>query len=96
VKNGQPRILSTRRANRKTTESLKRGRKGKYQRNNLILLLLNDGKMLAKIADFFCFFVSKVSYWCDQVEPQNLESLRDERMRGNPTKATDKYIEILL
>jgi transposase len=58
--------------------------------------LLNDGNTPAKIADFLGFFVNKVSYWCDQVEPENLESLRDERMRGNPKKATDKYIEILL
>jgi hypothetical protein len=28
--------------------------------------------------------------------PDNLESLIDERMKGNHKKATDKYIEILL
>jgi hypothetical protein len=37
-----------------------------------------------------------VSYWYAQGEPDNLESLRDERMKGNPKKTTDKYIEILL
>jgi len=58
--------------------------------------LLNDGKTPAKIANFLGGVVNKVSYWCEQVEPDNLESLRDERMRGNPKKATDKYIEILL
>ena len=29
-------------------------------------------------------------------DPDNLESLIDERMKGNPKKATDKYREILL
>jgi hypothetical protein len=37
-----------------------------------------------------------VSYGYAQGEPDNLESLRDERMKGNPKKTTDKYIEILL
>jgi transposase len=37
-----------------------------------------------------------VSYWCIHGDPDNLESLKDERMRGNHKKATDKYIEILL
>ena len=29
-------------------------------------------------------------------DPDNLESLKDERMKGNHQKATEKYIEILL
>jgi hypothetical protein len=57
--------------------------------------LLNDGKTPAKIAEYLGFLVNKVSYGCDQVEPDNLKSLRDERMKGNPKKAPDKYIEIL-
>jgi transposase len=58
--------------------------------------LLNDGKTPAKIAEYLGFSVNKVSYGCAQVEPENLKSLRDERLKGNPKKATDKYIEILL
>jgi transposase len=57
--------------------------------------LLNDGKTPAKIAEYLGVSVNKVSYGCDQVEPDNLKSLRDERMKGNPKKAPDKYIEIL-
>ena len=38
----------------------------------------------------------KVCYWCVHGDPDNLESLKDERMKGNYHKATDKYIEILL
>jgi transposase len=62
----------------------------------MILLWLNKEKKPAKIAEFFCCSVNKVSYWYAQGEPDNLESLRDERMKGNPKKTTDKYIEILL
>jgi hypothetical protein len=56
--------------------------------------LLKDGKTPAKIAEYLGFLVNKVFYGCDQVEPDNLKTLRDERMKGNPKKATDKYIEI--
>ena len=57
--------------------------------------MLNDGKTPAKIAEYLGFSVNKVSYGCDQIEPDNLKSLRDERMKGNPKKAQNKYIEIL-
>ena len=40
--------------------------------------------------------VNKVSYWCLKGDPDNLESLIDERMKGNHKKATDNYIKILL
>jgi transposase len=33
---------------------------------------------------------------CIHNDPDRLESLRDERMKGNHKKTTDKYIEILL
>jgi transposase len=58
--------------------------------------LLNDGKTQAKIAEFLGCSLNKVSYWCVHGDPENLESLKDERMNPNPKKATDKYIEILL
>jgi hypothetical protein len=32
---------------------------------------------------------------CVHGDPDNLESLKDERMKGNHKKATDKYLEIL-
>ena len=35
-------------------------------------------------------------YWCVHGDPDNLESLKDKRMKGNHQKATEKYIEILL
>ncbi|MEG4056638.1 MULTISPECIES: helix-turn-helix domain-containing protein [unclassified Microcoleus] len=62
----------------------------------MILLLLKDGKTQSKIADFLGCLVNKVSYWCLKGDPDHLESLIDERMKGNHKKAKDKYIEILL
>ncbi|MEG4577925.1 IS630 family transposase [Microcoleus sp. N3A4] len=48
------------------------------------------------MADFLGCSVNKVSYWCMKGDPDNLESLIDERMKGNHKKATDKYINLLL
>ena len=62
----------------------------------LILLLLNDGKIQSKIAEFLGCSVNKVSYWCVKGDPDNLESLIDESLKGNHKKVTDKYLEILL
>jgi hypothetical protein len=58
--------------------------------------LLKDGKTQYKIAEFLGCSVNKISYWCLKGDPDNLESLIDERMNVNHKKATDKYIEILL
>ena len=62
----------------------------------LILMLFDDGKTQAKIAEFIGCSVNKVSYWCIHGGTDNLESLKDDRMKGNHRKVTDKYIEILL
>lgn len=80
----------------KLKKALKEEENGKIRERILILLLLNDGKTQAKIAEFLGCSLNKVSYWCIHGDPENLESLKDERMRGNHKKATDKYIEILL
>lgn len=62
----------------------------------MILLLLNDGKNQYEIADFLCCSLKKVSYWCIHGDPENLESLKDKRMKGNYTKASEEYIKLLL
>ncbi|MBR8828364.1 MAG: helix-turn-helix domain-containing protein [Gomphosphaeria aponina SAG 52.96 = DSM 107014] len=62
----------------------------------LILLLMNDGKTQAEIADFLEISLKKVSYWCIHGDPDNLESLKDARMKGNNRKATDEYVALLL
>jgi transposase len=80
----------------KLQKALKEEENGDIRERILILLLLNDGKTQAKIAEFLGCSLNKVSYWCVHGDPENLESLKDERMKGNHKKATDKYIEILL
>ena len=62
----------------------------------LILLLRNDGKMQQEIADFLGCSLRKVAYWCAHGNPGDLESLNDERMKGNHHKATEEYINLLL
>lgn len=80
----------------KLQKALKEEENGDIRERILILLLLNDGKTQAKIAEFLGCSLNKVSYWCVHGDPENLESLKDERMKGNHKKATGKYIEILL
>ena len=80
----------------KLQTALKEEEKGNIREIILILLLLNDSKTQSTIAEFLGCSVNKVSQWCLKGDPDNLESLIDERMKGNHKKATDKYIEILL
>ena len=80
----------------KLQKALREEEKANIRERILILLLLNDGKTQSKIADFLGCSVNKVSYWCVKGDPDNLESLIDERMKGNHKKATDKYIDLLL
>jgi transposase len=77
-------------------KALKREQNGEIRERILILLLLNDGKTQKEIADFLGCSKNKVSSWCVHGDPDKLETLKDERMKGNYHKATDKYIEILL
>lgn len=62
----------------------------------LILLLRNDGKTQQEIAVFLGCSLRKVAYWCTHGDPSNLDSLTDERMKGNYHKATEAYIALLL
>ena len=80
----------------KLQKALKREENGDIRERILILLLLNDGKTQQEIAKFISCSKNKVCYWCVHSEPDNLESLKDERMKGNHQKATEKYREILL
>ena len=80
----------------KLQKALKREENGDIRERILSLLLLNDGKTQQKIAEFIGCSKNKVCYWCVHGDPDNLESLKDKRMKGNHQKATEKYIEILL
>ena len=62
----------------------------------LILLLMNDGKTYQEISDFLEISYPTVAYWAVHGDPDNLESLKDGREKGNFRKATKVYEELLL
>lgn len=62
----------------------------------LMLLLMNDGKTYQEITDFLGCSYRSVAYWCVHGDPENLNSLRDQRELGNYRKVTDKYIQLLM
>ena len=62
----------------------------------LIFLLLNTGNTQTQVAEILGCSVRTVAYWSVHGEPENLESLKDERMKGNHKKATPDYINKLL
>jgi len=64
----------------KLQKALREEEKANIREIILILLLLNDGKTPYKIAEFLGCSVNKLSYWCVKGNPDNLESLIDERM----------------
>lgn len=80
----------------KLQKALKEEENSELRERILILLLLNEGKTQAEIADFLGCGRKKVSYWCVHGDAENLETLKDKRMKGNHIKATEEYIKILL
>lgn len=62
----------------------------------LMLLLMNDGKTYQKISDFLGCSYRTVAYWCVHGNPDDLETLRDGRKKGNYHKATSEYINLLM
>ena len=62
----------------------------------LIFLLLNTGNTQIQVAEIIGCSVRTIAYWSVHGEPENLESLKDERMKGNYQKATPDYINKLL
>ena len=81
---------------KKLQQALKQEENGEIRERILILLLLNDGKTQKEIAKFIGCSHNKICFWCVHGDPDNLESLKDEKMKGNHHKATEKYREILL
>lgn len=77
-------------------KTLKKEDNGEIRERILILLLLNDGKTQQEIADFLGISKNTVCYWCVHGDGDNLETLKDKRMKGNHQKVTEKYQEILL
>jgi transposase len=62
----------------------------------LIFLLLNDGNTQAQTAALIGCSPRKIAYWSVHSDPDDLESFKDERMKGNYRKATEEYIKLLL
>ena len=81
---------------KKLQHALKQEENGEIRERILILLLLNDGKTQKEIAKFIGCSQNKICFWCVHGDPDNLESFKDDKMKGNHHKATEKYIEILL
>jgi transposase len=62
----------------------------------LIFLLLNSGNTQAQTAELIGCSLRKIAYWSIHGDPDQLESFKDNRMKGNYRKATEEYINLLL
>ena len=62
----------------------------------LIFLLLNSGNTQSQTAELIGCSLQKVAYWSIHGNPENLESFKDDRMKGNYRKPTEEYINLLL
>lgn len=81
---------------KKLQKAFKKEENSEIRERILILMLLDDGKTQAEIAEFIGCSLKKISIWCRRGDADNLESLKDQRMSGNYQKATEEYINLLL
>ena len=83
-----------------TKETLQQALKGHehpdIRQRALIFLLLNNGNTQAQTAELIGCSLRKVAYWSVHGNAENLDSFKDNRMKGNYRKATEKYINLLL
>lgn len=77
-------------------KALKDSDRSQFTQRILMLLLMNDGKTYQEISEFLGCSCRSVAYWCVHGDPDNLESLKDDRRKGNYQKATNEYIELLM
>ena len=77
-------------------KALKDSDRYEFTQRILMLLLMNDGKTYQEISEFLGCSYRSVAYWCVHGNPDNLESLKDDRRKGNHQKATNEYIELLM
>ena len=68
----------------------------RFREHALILLLKHDGKTYEQIADFIGCSYRTVAYWCVNGDPDNLDTMKDGREKGNYRKADPDYIKLLL
>ena len=81
---------------KKLQTALKESEDRLFRQRVLMLLLIYDGKTYAEISDFIGCAYRSVAYWCCHGDPDNLESLKDRRRKGNQKKAPQKYIDLLM
>ena len=62
----------------------------------MICLLLNNGNTQAQTAELIGCSLKKVAYGSIHGTPENLDSFKDDRMKGNYRKAPEEYINLLL
>jgi len=77
-------------------KALKQSDRSQLIQRILMLLLMNDGKTYQEISEFLGCSYRTIAYWCVHGDPDNLESLKDGREKGNYHKATNEYIELLM
>ena len=83
-------------AKKKLQKSLYESDSPHFTQKILMLLLMNDGKTYQEISAFLGCSYRTVAYWCVHGEPDDLETLRDGREKGNYRKATSEYIKLLM
>ena len=76
--------------------AIKESEDSHFRQRALMLLLMNDGKTYAQITEFIGCSYRSVAYWCCHGDPDNLESLKDQRKQGKKRKVTPQYVEILM
>jgi transposase len=90
-----PKFLSL--LQQETLQNTLRESEDAHQRQRILMLLLrNDGKTYEEIVNFIGCSYRSVAHWCICGDPDDLESLKDQRSKGNYRKATAEYIEQLL
>ncbi len=77
-------------------KALRESQSSQLTQRILILLLMDDGKTYQEISEFLGCGYRTVAYWCVHGDPDNIESLHDERQKGNHKKVTKEYIELLM
>lgn len=91
---GQPFLTDPQR--KRLQKALRESDCPRFREHALILLLKHDGKTYEEIADFIGCSYRTVAYWCVHGDPDNLETMKDRREKGNYRKADSGYIDLLL
>ena len=81
---------------KKLQEAIQESNSPRVRERALILLLSNDGKTYQQISSFIGCSYRTVAYWCTHGDPNDIDSLKDGREKGNYRKATEEYNRLLM